>query len=44
MPEVRALDDAETLTYLHGTISDKRHASPCPQIPAYLDAVCATRR
>ena len=25
MPEVRALDDAETLTYLHGTISSRRH-------------------
>ena len=24
MPEVRALDDAETLTYLHGTISTRR--------------------
>ena len=25
MPEIRALDDAETLTYLHRTISTKRH-------------------
>ena len=29
----------ETLTYLHGTISDKRHAITVPQTPAYLDAV-----
>lgn len=39
MPEVRALDDAETLTYLHGTISPRRHAVAVPEIPIYLDGV-----
>nr|AGC71252.1 conjugative transfer protein TrbE [uncultured bacterium A1Q1_fos_75] len=39
LPEVQALGDAETLTYLHGTISDKHHAITVPQTPAYLDAV-----
>jgi type IV secretion system protein VirB4 len=39
LPEVRALDDAETLAYLHGTISEKAHPLAVPQVPAYLDAV-----
>ena len=39
LPEVRALDDAETLAYLHGTVSEKTHALAVPQVPAYLDAV-----
>ncbi len=39
MPEVRALDDRETLTYLHGTISTKRHAVFVPETPIYLDAI-----
>ncbi|BCM17824.1 conjugal transfer protein TrbE [Mesorhizobium sp. J8] len=39
MPEVRALDDAETLTYLHGTISTRRHPVAVPETPMYLDAV-----
>ena len=39
LPEVQALGDAQTLTYLHGTISDKHHAITVPQTPAYLDAV-----
>ena len=38
MPEVRELDDDETLTYLHGCISTKRHYVRRPQTPAYLDA------
>ncbi len=41
MPEVRALDDGATLTFLHGTISDRRHAVAAPETPMYLDAVLA---
>jgi type IV secretion/conjugal transfer VirB4 family ATPase len=41
MPEVRALDDGETLTFLHGTISTARHAVAVPETPMYLDAVLA---
>ncbi len=37
MPEVRALDDAETLTFLHGTISTRRHPVAVPETPMYLD-------
>jgi len=39
MPEVRGLDDAETLTYLHGTISSRRHPVAVPETPIYLDGV-----
>ncbi|MDR5729989.1 MAG: conjugal transfer protein TrbE [Terriglobia bacterium] len=39
MPEVRALDDAETLTYLHSTISNKRLTLAAPEAPLYLDAI-----
>ena len=38
MPEVRELSDDETLTYLHGCISTKRHYVRAPDTPAYLDA------
>lgn len=41
MPEVYALDDGETLTYLHGTISIKRHRIAVPETPLYLDAILA---
>ena len=41
MPEVEALDDAETLTYLHNTISTRRHAVAVPETPLYLDAILA---
>ncbi len=41
MPEVRALDDEETLTFLHGTISDRRHPVAVPETPIYLDALLA---
>ena len=41
MPEVRQLDDAETLTFLHGTISDRDHAVRVPETPIYLDGVLA---
>ena len=39
MPEVRALDDAETLTFLHGTISNRPHHVAVPETPLYLDAL-----
>jgi type IV secretion/conjugal transfer VirB4 family ATPase len=41
MPEVRALNDAETLTYLHGTVSNRRHAVAVPATPIYLDGLLA---
>ena len=41
MPEVHALGDEETLTYLHGTISEKRHRVAVPDSPIYLDALLA---
>ena len=41
MPEVRALGDAETLTYLHGTVSTRRHPVAVPETPIYLDALLA---
>ncbi|WP_439527594.1 conjugal transfer protein TrbE [Pannonibacter sp.] len=41
MPECAWLDDAETLTYLHGCISTKRHRVHVPETPMYLDALLA---
>ncbi len=41
MPEVRALDDGETLTFLHGTISTRPHAIGVPETPMYLDGLLA---
>ncbi len=41
MAEARALDDDETLTFLHGTISDRRHSVIAPETPMYLDGVLA---
>ncbi|WP_448140421.1 conjugal transfer protein TrbE [Sphingopyxis fribergensis] len=41
MPEVRALDDAALLTYLHGTVSDRRHDVGVPDVPMYLDGLLA---
>ena len=38
LPEIAALDDRETLTYLHACVSTKRHPVGVPDIPAYLDA------
>lgn len=35
------LDDDETLTYLHSTISSKRHRIQTPDIPMYLDYILA---
>src|SRR3546814_17402023 len=39
VPEIRALDDAETLTFLHGCISAKRHPVTVPDTPIYLDGL-----
>ena len=41
LADIRALDGAETLTYLHATISPKRHQMALPETPAYLDALLA---
>jgi type IV secretion system protein VirB4 len=41
MPEMRALDDAETLTFLHGGISERPHVVAVPETPIYLDALLA---
>ena len=41
MPEVHALGDAETLTYLHATVSDRRHLVAVPETPIYLDSLLA---
>jgi len=39
MPEVRALDDGETLTFLHNKVSAARHPVAVPETPIYLDAL-----
>lgn len=39
LPEIRFLDDAETLTYLHFCVSTKTYPVSVPVIPAYLDAL-----
>ena len=41
MPECRWLDDGETLTYLHSTVSTNRHRVRVPETPMYLDALLA---
>jgi type IV secretion system protein TrbE len=41
MPEAAWLDDGETLTYLHSTVSTRRHRVAVPQVPMYLDAILA---
>ncbi|GAA4107099.1 conjugal transfer protein TrbE [Aminobacter aganoensis] len=41
VPEAEWLDDAETLTYLHSTISTKRHGVRVPETPMHLDALLA---
>ncbi len=38
MPELAWLDDAATLTYLHGTVSNVRHPVAVPAVPMHLDA------
>jgi type IV secretion system protein VirB4 len=39
LPEIAALDSAETLTYLHNTVSTRRHPVSVPETPIYLDAL-----
>ncbi|MBC8720011.1 conjugal transfer protein TrbE [Ochrobactrum sp. Marseille-Q0166] len=41
VPEVVWLNDADTLTYLHSTISTKRHKVRVPETPMHLDALLA---
>jgi type IV secretion system protein VirB4 len=38
-PEVGELDDEQTLSYLHSTISTHRHPVRVPETPMYLDAL-----
>lgn len=38
-PEIYPLDDQQTLSYLHSTISPKRHQVKVPDVPMYLDSV-----
>ncbi|MCE0743815.1 hypothetical protein LWC05_07895, partial [Acetobacter sicerae] len=39
MPEAVWLDDGETLTYLHSTISIRNQRVRVPEIPMHLDAL-----
>ncbi|MER8701829.1 conjugal transfer protein TrbE [Mesorhizobium sp. M1273] len=39
VPEADWLDDGETLSYLHSTISTKRHRVRVPETPMHLDAL-----
>jgi type IV secretion system protein TrbE len=39
MPEVAWLDDGETLTYLHSTVSTRRQRVRVPETPMHLDAL-----
>jgi type IV secretion system protein VirB4 len=41
MPEIDWLDDAETLTYLHATVSTRRYRIGVPDVPFHLDALLA---
>jgi len=41
MPEIAWLDDGETLTYLHATISTRRYRVGVPEVPFHLDALLA---
>lgn len=41
MPDVRALDDEETLTFLHNMVSVRRHRVAVPETPIYLDGFIA---
>jgi len=41
VPEVGWLDDGETLTYLHSTISTRRQRVRVPETPMHLDALLA---
>jgi len=41
MPELAWLDDSQTLTYLHATISTHRQRVSVPEVPFHLDALLA---
>ncbi|PBD26623.1 conjugal transfer protein TrbE, partial [Pseudomonas aeruginosa] len=41
MPEIAWLDDSETLSYLHGTVSTRRYRVGVPEVPFHLDALLA---
>jgi len=41
MPELKWIDDEQTLTYLHSCVSTRRQRVRVPEIPMYLDALLA---
>ncbi|NPC57784.1 conjugal transfer protein TrbE [Caenimonas soli] len=41
MPDIAWLDDGQTLTYLHATVSTRRQAVAVPEVPFHLDALLA---
>ncbi|MCA3564729.1 MAG: conjugal transfer protein TrbE [Methylocystis sp.] len=41
VPEAEWLTDTETLTYLHSTVSTRRHTVRVPETPMHLDALLA---
>jgi len=41
LPEIVWLGDAQTLTYLHGCVSTRRHAVAVPEVAMHLDAMLA---
>lgn len=41
LAEIHALSDDETLTYLHSTVSSKRHPVVTPELPVFLDSILA---
>ncbi len=41
MPEIAWLDDAQTLTYLHATVSTRRYRVGVPEVPFHIDALLA---
>src|SRR5450631_192356 len=43
MTEIAWLDDAQTLTYLHATVSTQPHPVAVPEVPFALDALLADR-
>ncbi|ALS10111.1 conjugal transfer protein TrbE [Pseudomonas aeruginosa] len=41
MPEIAWLDDSQTLTYLHTTVSTRRYRVGVPDVPFHIDALLA---
>jgi type IV secretion system protein TrbE len=39
MPQIDWLDDSDTLTYLHGTVSTRKYRVVVPDVPIYLDTL-----